>query len=45
MSLLGGLALAGMPAERAGSFGPSFLMAAVAAGLAISLCQMLKKGK
>ncbi len=37
-----GPAIAGTLAERAGSFGPGFLMAAVAAGLAIGLCQMLK---
>ncbi len=40
-----GPAIAGVVAERAGSFAPSFLMAAVAAASAIVLCQMLKKGK
>jgi MFS family permease len=40
---ISGPALAGMIAERVGNFAPSFIMAAVAAGIAIALCQMLKK--
>ncbi len=39
---IAGPAISGMIAERAGNFSPSFIMAAVAAGLAIALCQMLK---
>ena len=38
-----GPAIAGMLAERTGSFGPGFLMAAAAAGGAIVLCRMLKR--
>ena len=39
---ISGPAIAGVVAERTGSFGPSFLMAAAAAGVAIVLCQKLK---
>ena len=38
-------AIAGVLAERAGNFAPSFLMASAAAALAIALCMMLGKGK
>ena len=35
--------IAGVLAERAGNFAPSFLMASAAAASAIVLCQMLKR--